>query len=143
MPRPLSDDLRVRLVEAVEAGGTIRAVGERFGVAPSSVSKIHQRWRRTGSVTAAAMGGDRRSGATEAYGPRILALLEAQPDLTLDEICAALGPAGSAPSRVSIWRFFRRHGISVKKNGARGRAGAPGRGGAASALAAGAASAHA
>jgi len=30
MPRPLSEDLRVRLVEAVEAGGTIRAVGERF-----------------------------------------------------------------------------------------------------------------
>ena len=143
MPRPLSDDLRVRLVEAVQAGGTIRAVGKRFGVAPSSVSKIHQRWRRTGSVTAAAMGGDRRSGATEAHGPRILALLEAQPDLTLDEICAALGPAGSAPSRVSIWRFFRRHGISVKKNRARGRAGAPGRGGAATALPRGTASAHA
>ena len=143
MPRPLSDDLRVRLVEAVEAGGTIRAVGERFGVAPSSVSKIHQRWRRTGSVSAAPMGGDRRSGATEAYGARILALLEAQPDLTLDEICAALGPAGVVPGRVSIWRFFRRHGISVKNNGACGRAGAPGRGGAASALAAGAVPAHA
>lgn len=42
MARPLSDDLRVRLVEAVEAGGTIRAVGKRFGVSPSSVSKIHQ-----------------------------------------------------------------------------------------------------
>ncbi len=49
-------------------------------------------------MTAASMGGDRRSGATEAYGPRVLALLEAQPDLTLDEICAALGPAGAAPS---------------------------------------------
>ena len=50
MPRPLSDDLRVRLLEAV---GTIRAVGERFGVAPSSVSKIRQRWRWTGGVTMA------------------------------------------------------------------------------------------
>ena len=79
----------------------LRAVGERLGVAPSSVSKIHRRWRQTGSVTAAPMGGDRHSGATEAYGPRILALLGAQPDPTLDEICAALGPAGAAPSRVS------------------------------------------
>ncbi len=96
MVRPLSDDLRIRLVEAVEPGGTIRAVGERFGVNPSSVSKIHQRWRRTGSVTAAPMGGDCRSGSTEAHGPRILALLEGQPDLTLDEICAALRPAGVA-----------------------------------------------
>ena len=143
MVRPLSDDLHIRLVEAVEAGGTICAVGERFGVSPSSVSKMHQRWRRTGSVTAAPMGGDRRSGSTEAHGPRILALLEGQPDLTLDEICAALGPAGAAPSRVSIWRFFRRHGISVKKNRARSRTGASGRGGAASTLAAGAVSAHA
>ena len=126
----------MRLVGAVETGGTIRAVGERFGVAPSSVSKIHQRWRQTGSVTAAPMGGDRRSGATEAYGPCILALLEAQPDLTL-------GPTGAAPSRVSIWRFFRRHGISVKNNGARGRADASGRGVAPAALATGAASAHA
>lgn len=33
MPRLLSEDLRVRLVEAGEAGGTIRAVGERFGAA--------------------------------------------------------------------------------------------------------------
>ena len=143
MPRPLSEALRMWLMEAVEAGGTIRAVGARFGVASSSVSKIHRRWRQTGSVRASAMGGDRRSGATEAYGPRILALLEAQPDLTLDELCAALGPAGAVPSRVSIWRFFRRHGISVKKNGARGGAGAPGRGGAAAALAAGAVPAHA
>lgn len=47
MPALLSEDLRVRLVEAMEAGGTNRAVGERFGVAPISVSKIHQRWRRT------------------------------------------------------------------------------------------------
>ena len=130
------------MVEAAEAGGTIRAVGEQFGVSPSSVSKIHQRWRRTGSVTPPPMGGDRRSGSTEAHGRRILALPEEKPDLTLDEICAALGPAGAASSLVSIWRLFRRLGIS-KKNRARGRTGAAGRGGAASTLAAGAAPVHA
>ncbi len=109
MPGPLSEDPRVRQVEAVEAGGTIRAVGERLGGgAPSPVSKIHQRRPQTGSVTAVPIGGDRRSGATEAYEPRILALRAAQPDLTQDEICAA-------PGRGSIGRFFRRHGISVNK----------------------------
>lgn len=41
MTRLLSQDLRVRLVEGLEAGGTIRAVGERLGAAPSPVSKIH------------------------------------------------------------------------------------------------------
>ena len=37
--RPLSDDLRVRLVEVKEASGTIRAVGDRFRVSPSSVKQ--------------------------------------------------------------------------------------------------------
>ena len=82
MARPLSDDLRVRLVEVAEAGGTIRAVGERFGVSPSSVIKIYQRWQRTGSVTAAPMGGDRRSGSTEAHGRCILAFTIGSPSMT-------------------------------------------------------------
>ena len=86
MARPLSDDLRVRLVNAVETDGSIRAVGKRFGVSPSSVSEIHKRWRRTGCVRAAPMGADRRSDSTEAHGPRILALLKGQPDLTPDQI---------------------------------------------------------
>ncbi len=55
------------------------------------------------------------AGSTEAHGPRILALPEGQPDLTPDEIFAAAGSAGAAPSRVSIWRFFRVHGVSVEK----------------------------
>lgn len=38
MPKPLSEDLRVRKEEAVEAGRTIRAVGEQFEETPSSVS---------------------------------------------------------------------------------------------------------
>ena len=43
------------------------------------------------------MGGDPRSGSTEAPGPRVLALLEGQPGLTLDEVCAALGRGGAEP----------------------------------------------
>ena len=79
------------------------------------MSKILQRWRRTGSVTTTPMGADRRSGSTEAHGPGILALLEGQPDLTLDETCAAPGPAGAAPSRVSIWRFSAGTGSASKE----------------------------
>lgn len=77
MARPLSNDIRIRLVETVEAGDMIRAVGQRFGASPSSVNKIHQR-RRAGSVMATPMDGDRRSGSTEAHGPHILVLLEGE-----------------------------------------------------------------
>jgi transposase len=128
MPRPLSIDLRERLVRAVEEGGTVRAVGARFGVSPSSVSKISRRWRETGSVAPKPMGGDRRPHATEAHGQRILALIEEAPDLRLAEIQGALARDGVEVGLTSIWRFFRRHQISFKKNRARQRAGPAGRG---------------
>ena len=128
MPRPLSIDLRERLVRAVAEGGSVRAVGARFGVSASSVSKISRRWRETGAVAPKPMGGDRRSQSTEAHGDRILALIGESPDLTLAEIQAALARDGIAVGLVSIWRFFQRHGISFKKNRARQRAGQAGRG---------------
>jgi transposase len=89
-------------------------VGARFGVSPSSVSKIARLWRATSSVAPKKMGGDRRSHATEAHRDRILGLIGARPDLTLDEIHAALRRDGVAVGRVSIWRFLARHGISFK-----------------------------
>mgnify|MGYP006171473489 CR=1 FL=1 len=60
MTRPYSNDLRERVVAAVESGGSCRAVAARFGVAVSSVVKWHQRYRRTGSVAPGKMGGHRR-----------------------------------------------------------------------------------
>jgi transposase len=59
------------------------------------------------------MGGDRRSHGIETHGDRILALIEAAPDL--EEIRTALARDGVEVGRVSIWRFFQRHGISFKK----------------------------
>ena len=56
-----------------------------------------------------------------------------------DEFCAVLQERKIATSRVSVWRFFSRHGLSFKKNPARQRAGAGGRGRGAAALARGSA----
>ena len=66
----------------------------------------------------------------------LLGLAGEQPDLTLDEFCAVLRAREIETSRVSIWRFFHRHNLSFKKNSARQRAGARGRGPGARALAA-------
>jgi len=43
----------------------------------------------------------------------LLALIEAQTDLTLEE--AAMHKQGVAGSRTAVLRFFERHGISLKK----------------------------
>ena len=60
MTRPLSNDLRERVVAAATAGESCRSVAERFGVAVSSVVKWSQRLRATGSVAPRKMGGYRK-----------------------------------------------------------------------------------
>ena len=59
MVRPYSDDLRKRVVDALNSGLSCRAVAERFGVSVSAVVKWSQRFRETGSVSPKRMGGYR------------------------------------------------------------------------------------
>lgn len=130
MSKPLSNDLRERLIKAVAEGATRRAAAERFGVAPSTAVKWMQRWRETGISAPRPQGGDRRSARIEAYAAEILALLAKTADITLAEIAAHLEEVHGerfAPS--TIWRFLDRHAQTFKKNGARQRAGAARRGG--------------
>ena len=72
MVRPYSNDLRARVVDDVAGGGAVRAVAARFGVSPSFVSKLHSRYRRTGSVEPDKQGGDHRSHRIEAEAAWIL-----------------------------------------------------------------------
>jgi transposase len=92
-----------------------RVVAARFGVAPSSVSNVSRRWRETGSVAPRKIGGDRRSQVIEARRDWLLELVADTPDLTLREIRAALSEVGVAVGHGTVWRFFDRHDISVKK----------------------------
>lgn len=125
MTKPLSLDLRQRVVDAVEDGMSRRAAAERYGVAPSMAVKWHRLWRETGSVAPRAQGGDKRSERIERLADAILALVEATPDITLAEIAERLETDHGerfAPS--SVHRFFQRRGITFKKNRSRRRAGA-------------------
>ena len=129
MTKPLSNDLRVRLISAMKGGMSCRAAADRFGVAASSAVKLMQLWRKTGTSSPRPQGGDHRSGRVEARAEEILGLIRARADITLMEIAAHLEQAHGerfAPS--VIWRLLDRHGQTFKKNGARQRAGATGRG---------------
>lgn len=117
MSKPLSLDLRQRVMEAIDAGMSCRAAAKRFRIAPSVAVKWRRLWRKTGSVAPRAQGGDTRSGRIEALGGAILAMVEETPDLTLVEIAERLERTHGerfAPS--TVHRFFRRHGWSFKKN---------------------------
>ena len=123
MTKSLSEDLRVRVVEAVEAGSSRRQAAARFGVAVSSAIRWVQRFREHGEVRARPQGGDRRSGRIEAEAAFVLDRIERTPDVTLAELQAMLRERGVAVGIGTLWRFFDRRGISFKKNRARRRAG--------------------
>ena len=134
MGRPYSEDLRERIVGAVEGGSSRRGAAEVFGVSPSCAVKLHRRWRETGSVSPARLGAPKRC-KLDPETEWLLALVKAEADITLGEIRARLDrERGVSASIGLIWTFFDRHDISFKKNRARQRAGARGRGAGARAL---------
>jgi transposase len=113
MPKPYSDDLRERVIEAVEAGASRREAAESFNLSPSSAVKWLQRWRDTGSAQAKPTGGS--ISPLEEHAEWLLAMVTEQPDLTLDEIVAAMRKRRIPGSRTAVWRFFARHDFTVKK----------------------------
>ena len=116
MTRPLSDDLRRRVVTVVDDGMSRRGAAKRFGIAPSTAIKWVRAWRLTGSYRPRAQGGDRRSQRIEARVETVLALVEETPDMTLAEIVAHLeSEHGVRVSQSTVWRFFHRRGITFKK----------------------------
>jgi transposase len=126
MPKPCSLDLRERVLDTVAAGASRREAAERFEVSASSAIKWMQRWQETGSIAAKPSGGS--ISPLEARADWLLTLIAEQPDLTLDEIVAAMRKRRIAGSRSAIWRFCKRHNISFKKKPAGGGARASGRG---------------
>jgi putative transposase len=126
MTRPFSDDLRERVVRAVETGESCRVVAGRFGVAVSSVVKWHQRYRATGLVSPAKIGGYRRP-VLEPHRDFILAQIAQVPHLTLFGLKSALASRGVRVSHNTIWTFLKREGLSFKKNTVRSGTGPKGR----------------
>ena len=130
MAKPLSSDLRLRIIRAVEDEGlSCRGAAVRFDVAPSTAIELVSDWRSTGTCQARVQGGDRRSARIENHAAEILGLARATPDMTLTEIADHLFKAhGERFVPSVIWRFFDRRNITFKKNIARQRAGSAGRG---------------
>lgn len=126
MARALSEDLRGRVIDAVEGGMSRRAAAERFGIGAATAVRWVSECRRTGVRVARRQGGDNRSQRIETYRDAIFEAVRKQPDLTQVELSEWLmSKFGEAFAPSTVWRFFDRHGLTFKKNGARRRAGSP------------------
>jgi transposase len=115
MARPLSMDLRERIVEAVERGGSRNATAKRFAVSTSCVVKLMQRWRETGSIAPGQMGGWKEH-ALAAHESKVQALIAARADTTLEELRDALSDEGVHIGRSSVDRFLKARGLTLKKS---------------------------
>jgi transposase len=115
MTAPLSQDLRRRIVRAVEQGSSIRQAAARYEVSPSAAVKLVRRVRETGSVMPNRIGGHRRR-VLEPHQDLLRSLVEAKSGITLAEIQAELQARGIVVQALStIHLTLRRMGLTRKK----------------------------
>lgn len=120
--QPYSMDLRKRVVKAVMAGQSSRAVATTFGVSVASVVKWAQKYRATGNIEPRPQG-YRKPLVLAEERDWLLARVATKADITLRELVAELADRGVAISYFGLWLFFKRENISFKKKSARQRAG--------------------
>lgn len=115
MGRPYGMDLRVRVVEAIEAGASTQEAAERFDVGKATAGAWARLKRAQGSLTPGRQGKPKGS-KLDAHAEFILALIDATPDITLAEIAARLhAERGVRAVAATVWYFFDRRDISFKK----------------------------
>ena len=115
MARALSMDLRSRVLGAIRNGVSCREAAARFGVSAASAVRWWRRERAQGHAAPKPQGGDRRSDRIEAHAETILGLVKTTPDMTLAEIREALAGQGLSFGIATLWRFFARRRITLKK----------------------------
>ena len=126
MGKPLSLDLRIRIVGCVAAGHSRRAAGRVFGVAASTVVRLMSGQSATGSLAPKLQG--RAPGTAGKLAPHIGLLTEivgAEPDITLQELAGALARThGVLVHLSSIHRALETAGLTHEKGPDRHRAAA-------------------
>lgn len=122
-----SQDLRDRVIRAIERGDRPTAIAARFEVSRVYVYDVKRRLK-AGTRTSQRVGGHRVSKLAP-WEARIRGWIDEQPDLTLEELAERLErEAGIRLTQPAIWHQLNRWGLSFKKNATRRRARSAGRG---------------
>ena len=114
MAKPYSDDLRGRVVRAVEQGSSRHEAAGQFDVSVSFVVKLMQRFQATGSFKPGDFGGHRKPKLAP-HEAVVRDLVEQAPSATLLELQKKLSERGVEVGKSSIGRFLQRLRISYKK----------------------------
>src|ERR1017187_9145094 len=114
MGKHYSNDLRERVVAAIEAGHTRVEVAELYNMALSTVGGFIKRKRETGSVRPDKFGGY-KTFALEDHTARVKELVAEQPDSTLAELQVRLAKEKVNVSQSAISRFLHHINMTFKK----------------------------
>jgi transposase len=111
-----SEDLRARVLAAVDGGLAARAAAKLFRVSVSYIYKAVIRRRRTGEVSASTRRGHRPRKLSPAQELALAGHIAAHPDLTLAVLQAwLLAEHGVRLSNGAMWSAVARLGLSFKK----------------------------
>jgi len=123
--RPYSEDLRKRVIAAKRTGKASAEVAERFAVSQRTVERYWERYGQKGHCRVEQIGGYRRS-RLAGHEKVVAAWIEAQPDLSLEELCLRCQKELQVTLSVSaLWHRLKALGLSYKKKDARRRTGSP------------------
>ena len=127
MAKPYSQDLRDRVIDAVERGKmSRRAAGRHYAISESVAIKWVERVERHGSREAVGPGGHRASKLMP-HREFLEAARTEKSDITLQALCDRLSAERGIKADTSMMsRFFRKIGVTFKKDPRRARAGSPG-----------------
>ena len=116
MSRAYGNDLRERVLTAADAGASARSVAARFGIGVATAIVWVRRARQTGERTARRQGQPRGS-RLDAYEAFIVAMIEADKDITLNEMVARLrDELDVVISRSGLNVWLRGRGWTFKKS---------------------------
>ena len=122
--RPLSEDLRQRIIEARAKGAGTGEVCQRFSVSRKSVERFWNQQRTSGHCRPKQIGGYRKS-RLKPHEKQLRRWIAQQADLTLVELQQRCQKELDVQiGLTALWHRLDRLGLSYKKNDARRRASA-------------------
>ena len=132
--QPYSQDLRDRVLRALERGDGPTEIARRFEVSRIWVYQVRDRANETGERGSRPIGGYRRS-RLAAKEQQMRSWIADQSDLTLAEIQQRLEQQGMTIKIGALWHQLNKWNLTFKKNAARQRTRARGRAGGAAGMA--------
>ncbi len=109
-----SQDLRDRVLWALERGERPTAIARRLEVGRVWVYRVQERKQNSGLRTSLPIGGHRRS-RIAGLEPELRAWIKAEPGLSLQQLCERLAKEGVTVKPGALWHQLNKWNLTFKK----------------------------